>query len=168
MKIQAKIILMILSLSIFSHGQNGLEVGFQVPYSGVATSSTGIISLSYYAPSWNRIPGFIEYGLIGMPEYGIGNQIFSDHRRVSSLIGAFGGHLFLLGGGWLRPGVTVGTVWEETVTPEIIQNPISGEYIKQNHVDSKFAPYFAIKTQILLFSFIFSNIGFGAGINLTI
>jgi len=158
---------LVLLLSGFVWAQTGLDLCFQKPFGGTAAGRTGIASLSYYAPSWNRLPGFSEYGLVGMPPIGFSEEDPLDHRRTTSFVGLYAGHLFLLYGGRLRPGFTLGTVWEETAKPEWYQAQ-DGGFQKRNVADSKFGPYFAFKVQASLFSFILSSRGWGAGINLSL
>ena len=148
--------------------QTGLDLCLQRPFSGSSAGTTGIASLSYYTPSWHRLAGFTEYGAVGMPSLGFREEDILDHRRTLSFIGLFGGHLFLLKGGLLRAGFSLGTVWEETARPEWIPDTVTDAYIRRNVLDSKFTPYFALKFQVLLFSFIISNKGAGGGLNFTL
>jgi hypothetical protein len=163
-----KKVYLILFLYGLGRAQSGLDLTFQKPFGGSVAGRTAIAALSYYSPSWNRLAGFSEYGLVGMPPLGFSEEDPVDHRRTTSFVGLYAGHLFLLYGGRLRPGFTLGTVWEETVQPEWAQAPDSEVFRRRNTTDSKFGPYFAFKVQASLFSFIFSNRGLGAGINLTL
>ena len=163
---KAWILLFLVAGSAWS--QSGLDLCVQRPYGGSVAGKTGILSLSYYSPSWNRLAGFAEFGMVGMPSLGFSEEAPLDHRRTTSFVGLYAGHLFLLGGGFIRPGFTLGTVWEETAQPEWVQNPLNQTYEKRTSLDSKFAPYYAIKVQVMLFSLMFSNKGIGGGVNLTL
>ena len=163
-----KVVAVLLFLMGLATAQSGLEVAVQRPYSGTVAGSTSIVSLSYFSPSWNRLVGFSEYGLVGMPALGSHEGGALDHRRKTSFVGLYGGHLFFLQGGRLRLGASLGTVWEETVKPEWIPSPSRIQFERNTARERKVAPYFAAKVQVLLFSFIFSSHGFGGGLNITI
>lgn len=148
--------------------QSGLEVTVQKPHAGTSAGSTGLVTLSYYAPSWNRLSGFSEFGIAGMPELGYSDGKTLDHRRTASLVGLHGGHLFLLRGGILRAGFSLGSVWEEEVSPVWGITDSKEKLQIGSSRDSKLSPYFAAKLQVLLFSFIFSSHGAGFGLNFTL
>lgn len=142
-----------------SEAFSGLELTVSKPYPGTALDNKGIYSLSYFTTGFSFWPGFSEWGITGMPSWG-GIASSNDKSQTKSFVGLYGGHLFLLRGGFIRPGFELGSVWEETQMLQGHSNSIVNQ--------SQLALYYAFKVQVLCLSFLVSNMGYGIGLNFSL
>ncbi len=138
---------------------SGLELSVSKPHAGTALQNKGIYSLSYFTTGLSPWPGFSEWGMVAMPSWGPSDTTFSASPRTQSFVGLYGGHLFLLGSGIVRPGFELGTVWEDTRISQVGSAPITR---------SNLSLYYAFKVQVLCLSFLVSNKGYGVGLNFSL
>ncbi len=130
-----------------------------MPYANTAIEGRPILSLSWYTGRLFPLPGFDEYGFVGMLP--IGNQTLgpSDNPRITDFAGLYAGRLFIPFHGSVRPGFNLGWVWEGKTIPST-----DGAF------DSKrsLSVYYAFKVQFSCLTFIASNKGVGGGFNFSL
>ncbi len=147
------------ALGSSSFGYSGLEFSVSRAHSGAALLNKGIYALSYFTTGLSPWPGFSEWGMVAMPAWGSGGSGTLSSGKVASFVGVYGGHLFLLGGGFLRPGFELGSLWEQGQ----VNQTESG-----SRTTSNLGLYYSFKVQVLCLTFLVSNQGYGLGLNFSL
>jgi hypothetical protein len=137
----------------------GMEIGFAMPYSGTAVPGRPIVSLSGFLGTVRPFPGFSEYGFLAMVPIGEAEVDPSGRSRVTELAGMYAGQLFVPFQGLVRPGFNLGWLWEK-------RSRLSQDGAIQS--DREFSLYYAFKLQFSCLTFQASNIGVGGGINFSL
>jgi hypothetical protein len=137
----------------------GMEIGFAMPYSGTAVPGMPIVSLSGFLGTVRPFPGFSEYGFLAMvPLEGTALDP-SGQSRITELAGMYAGQLFVPFNGLVRPGFDLGWLWER-------RSRLSQDGAV--HSDREFSLYYAFKLQFSCLTFQASNIGVGGGFNFSL
>jgi hypothetical protein len=147
------------ALGSSSFAFSGLELSVSKAHSGTALSNKGIYTLSYFTTGLSHWPGFSEWGIVAMPGWSSVKSDTLNSRKVASFVGVYGGHLFLLGSGFIRPGFELGSLWKQ-----IQVNKAESE----SPTTTNFGLYYSFKVQILCLTFLVSNQGYGLGLNFSL
>jgi len=156
-----KTILVILLLLLYRVplADQGMEIGFSMPYSRTAVPGRPIVSLSGFLGTVRPFPGFSEYGFLAMVPIGDTELDPAGRSRITELVGMYAGQLFVPFHGMVRPGFNLGWLWER-------ESGLTQEGAV--HSDREFSLYYAFKLQFSCLTFQVSNIGVGGGINFSL
>lgn len=140
-------------------GSKGMELGMSMPYSRTAVPGRPIFNLSWFSGRLSPFPGYTEYGFVAMLPVGGSDLSGSETSRTTDFAGMYAGQLFLPFHGWVRPGFSLGWVWEG-----------KSRLSEQGATPSQrsLSLYYAFKVQFSCLSFIGSNKGIGGGFNFSI
>jgi len=139
--------------------QPGMELTILRPYKSLTDGGGPILALSWFTPKLTPVPGYDELGLLWLPPWE-GKPNANPHSEgVQEMAGAYAGHLFLPGQGWIRPGIEFGWTWEKAVNLDS-----QGE----SHTKEQFSFYYGAKVQVFCLTFLISNKGVGGGINFSL
>jgi hypothetical protein len=153
------LLILLLLLQGVPRADQGMEVGFSMPYVGTAVPGRPIVSMSGFLGTVRPFPGFSEYGFLAMVPIGEPELDPAGRSRITELVGMYAGQLFLPFHGLVRPGFNLGWLWER-------QSGFTREGAV--HSDRVFSLYYAFKLQFSCLTFQVSNIGVGGGINFSL
>lgn len=140
-------------------GNNGMELGISMPYSRSAVPGRPIFNLSWFSGRLSPFPGYTEYGFVAMLPLGGDDLPGPEAPRITDFAGMYAGQLFLPFHGWVRPGFSLGWIWEG-------KSQLTGQGDIRSH--RSLSLYYAFKVQFSCLSFIGSNKGIGGGFNFSI
>lgn len=155
MKPIALLILLGLLIPGCPRAATGLELTLSWPHPETTVPGRWMGSLSYFRTGVSAWPGFSEWGVTGMPPISRTQADSNLSGQVDSFAGAYGGHVFPLWSGLIRPGFQLGTVWEEVWK--------DGE-----EKAGSLSLYYAFRIQASCLTFILSNRGQGIGLNFSL
>jgi hypothetical protein len=140
----------------------GIDINFQKPYSAIGSWPAVSLQLTENS-KWQ--PLYFSSGVVLRPcthyqtTYNI--PTVQESRKTHSFYGLYGG-TFIGFAPIFRPGVIFGISWKR----EEIIGLYNGKEIVTSYSPFQTNPYFGVEIHVLIMSFIVTNEGYGAGINL--
>jgi len=140
----------------------GLDINFQKPFGAVGPWPAVSMQLTKNS-SWQPI--YFSSGIVLRPgeayETTFGTVSVSEQRKTHSFYGIYGGTFAGLAP-IFRPGFIAGISWKK----EIVYGVDNGRRFVKSYSGYQTYPYFGIEVHCLVMSFIVTNEGYGAGINI--